>query len=281
MKKSLLIVVIIILLIAIYILSQEYSPGVSSSVKVESLSSASGTIGTTLTITGSGFTPKENSIKFDPGIGRPGYINYVDSSDGTSLEITFPATGLSACQEPPVTACIEIALGLEVGKTYRVSVINGKGESDSSPFTLTPVSPNVFEGDLRNLPLATPPQPIVPFSGNSKDIKVALLKSSYALGDTITIQITNSSSGILTYYYGPGCGTFFERKVKGEWRTQEINFSRLSGAPCQLREIGPGEQIQQIERIEAQLTPVGLYRIVFEYEKGKVYSNEFNITASK
>ena len=84
----------------------------------------SGAPGTSVTIIGSGFSQRNNSVRFGPGL-----VTGLTSSDGTSLSFVVPSTLTGFGQQT-----------LTVG-TYNVSVTNELGAtSNALPFTVTSVS---------------------------------------------------------------------------------------------------------------------------------------------
>ncbi len=96
---------------------------------VEKISPSSGSVGTKVTIVGSGFTSTGNDIKFGQG-----YIQNLSSEDGVILRFTVPS-GLGVCSST-TEVCIEILLLITPG-IYDVSVINKYGESNKIKFEVT------------------------------------------------------------------------------------------------------------------------------------------------
>lgn len=95
---------------------------------VASLYPTSGGVGTSVTIFGSGFSQRGNSVRFGPGV-----ITNLTSSDGTSLSFILPSqlTGYGSQS---------MALG-----TYAVSVTNERGAtSNALPFTVTSIEQNAL-----------------------------------------------------------------------------------------------------------------------------------------
>ena len=95
---------------------------------ITSLYPVSGGVGTSVTVFGSGFSQRGNSVRFGPGV-----ITNLTSSDGTSLSFIVPSqlTGYGSQS---------MALGV-----YNVSVTNDRGStSNSVPFTVTSVEQNAL-----------------------------------------------------------------------------------------------------------------------------------------
>lgn len=107
-----------------------------------------GTIGTKVVITGTGFTARDNNVAFrlepedSPGTFKVGYINNLVSRDGKIIEFIIPEV-LGACAFPlpetnPVTACPAIGILFKPGtQTYPVYVVNQNGTSNRVNFTVS------------------------------------------------------------------------------------------------------------------------------------------------
>lgn len=107
-----------------------------------------GTIGTKVIITGTGFTAKDNNVAFrlypedSNNSFKVGYINYLKSYDGKTIEFVIPEL-LGACAFPlpettPVTVCPAIGILFKSGtQTYPVFVVNQNGTSNSVNFTVS------------------------------------------------------------------------------------------------------------------------------------------------
>ncbi|MCZ7403370.1 MAG: PLDc N-terminal domain-containing protein [Candidatus Methanoperedens sp.] len=104
----------------------------------------SGTIGTKVVITGTGFTPGDNNVAFrlEPEDSnetfKVGYINNLISRDGKTIEFELPKL-LGACSFPlpettPVTVCPDVGLNFKPNQTYPVFVVNKNGTSNSVNF---------------------------------------------------------------------------------------------------------------------------------------------------
>ncbi len=107
-----------------------------------------GTIGTKVVITGTGFTAKDNNVAFrlypedSNNSFKVGYINYLKSYDGKTIEFVIPEL-LGACAFPlpetiPVTGCPMIGLLFKPGtQTYPLFIVNQNGTSNSVNFTVS------------------------------------------------------------------------------------------------------------------------------------------------
>jgi hypothetical protein len=101
------------------------------------LSPTYGPVGTTVTVTGSGFSTTGNKIRFgNLGVeNSPSYNNLI-SSDGTHLTFTVPYSNYMACWDSH-PACMVAAYTTAPGM-YAVSVINSSGKaSNELSFTVT------------------------------------------------------------------------------------------------------------------------------------------------
>ena len=102
---------------------------VPSELTILSLSPSSGPPGTSVTITGTGFTPTANTVAFGNGV-IPNL-----SSNGTILIFTVPTTLIPACAY--TTPPCPFALVITSPGTYGVSVTNASGSSNSVTFVVT------------------------------------------------------------------------------------------------------------------------------------------------
>lgn len=107
----------------------------SGALSITSITPSSGRVGTTVTLTGTGFTPTGNKIKFgDLGSeNNPAYS--LNSSDGKTIIFTVPLSDYMACWNS-TPACSAPAQLTQPG-SYSVSVINAKGTSNQVIFTVT------------------------------------------------------------------------------------------------------------------------------------------------
>lgn len=94
-----------------------------------------GTVGSTVTIIGSGFTPTGNRIKFG-NLGNENNPSYsLNSYNGTAITFTVPYSNYVACLNS-VPSCMIAQQSTQPG-TYPVAVINSNGTSNQIMFTVT------------------------------------------------------------------------------------------------------------------------------------------------
>ena len=89
-----------------------------------------GHVGGEVTITGSGFSPTGNTVKFGPG-----YLRNLTSEDGATLRFVVP-DGLDLCAPDAPGPCPGSYPQLTPGK-YAVAVMTPGGTSNSVTFTVT------------------------------------------------------------------------------------------------------------------------------------------------
>jgi len=136
-----------------------------SSPSISSLSPSSGTIGSTVTVGGAGFT-KSSIVSFDTQRVATTFIN------STTLTFVVPEYISPYC--PPGSMCAMYMRQVTPG-TYNVSVINGSTQSSSTAFTVTATIP--------------PPPP------SSKISITSIIPSSGPIGTQVTIKGTNFDKG--------------------------------------------------------------------------------------
>lgn len=91
---------------------------------------ASGPVGTQVTITGSGFAARGNTVKFGTG-----YVKNLDSADGTTLRFTIPE-GLDLCEPNSLRPCPGAYPAVGPGD-YAVTVMVDKETGNPITFTVT------------------------------------------------------------------------------------------------------------------------------------------------
>ena len=102
---------------------------------IDSLQPNSGPVGTSVTVTGNGFTPTGNRVKFG-NLGVEDWSKYnLSSTDGKTLSFSVPAGNYMSCWNT-VPACGAPSIGTAPG-VYSVSVINANGVSNVVTFTVT------------------------------------------------------------------------------------------------------------------------------------------------
>jgi len=89
----------------------------------------SGPVGTTLTITGSGFGRTGNAVQV--GVG---YVLDLASADGVTITFVLPEA-MGVCPPSPGGACVALAVILSPGR-YDLAVITPSGTSNRLPFTV-------------------------------------------------------------------------------------------------------------------------------------------------
>lgn len=122
--------------------------GQKTAVVISKLSPVSGKVNTEVTITGSGFLPKDNLVMFGDSTGRhrldgtaDNVIAKADSADGTTLKFTVPASGPSGVMcvgvKPTPGSCVGISAMMTAAGEKKVSVSNSNGASNVVVFTVT------------------------------------------------------------------------------------------------------------------------------------------------
>jgi hypothetical protein len=90
----------------------------------------SGPVGTQVTVTGTGFTARGNTVKFGTG-----YVKNLESADGTTLRFTIPE-GLDLCAPDSLRPCPGAYPQVAPGE-YAVAVLVDKDTSNAVTFTVT------------------------------------------------------------------------------------------------------------------------------------------------
>jgi hypothetical protein len=86
-------------------------------------------VGAGVVVTGEGFTPGSNTIRFGAG-----YINGLASSDGVTLSFTVPE-GQNLCPPDGAAPCAAAYPRVTPGQ-YSISVMNANGTSNVVTFTV-------------------------------------------------------------------------------------------------------------------------------------------------
>lgn len=174
-----------------------------SAPAISSISPTSGLVGTTVTITGTGFTPTGNRIKFGD-LGSENNPSYsINSSNGTTLTFTVPTSNYLACWSSN-PACLAPATVTQPG-SYQVSLINTNGTSNSKPFTVT-------------APIATPTASLTANGSNNLTV-IAGANITYSWTSTNAVKASSTYTANLAR-----CG------VGGAWLADTLNGS-IPSAP--------------------------------------------------
>lgn len=107
----------------------------NGSVMINSLSPGQGSISTSVTITGSGFSLVQNYIQFGSA-----YLGPYTSLDGTSITFSIPDKAYGGCNRPFQNSqvhCMAILVQQTQLQPYLISVINKNGTSNPVSFLVT------------------------------------------------------------------------------------------------------------------------------------------------
>ncbi len=167
---------------------------------ITSITPSFGPIGTTFTITGSGFT-SDNNVKFDIGAAT----HVAASNNGTTLTYTVPSyLGYSCSYSQPNCAVIAIAKQVTPGN-YNVSVENANGLSNASVFTVT-------GGSTSNAPQISSINPTSGPMGSQVTLTGSGFTSNslvyFGSGATNAVNVTsdgNTLSFTVPTYLNPSC----------------------------------------------------------------------------
>lgn len=120
-----------------------YQEGKAPTISISVLVPTSGSVGALITVSGSGFTPTDNTVRFGGG-----FVSGLSSLNGTSLSFILPST-LTVCPGGVGMGVPCLLSGLQVTPgQYQVSVQNANGASNAIPFMVTsnttpPSRPNI------------------------------------------------------------------------------------------------------------------------------------------
>lgn len=103
----------------------------AAQLTVTRMAPTSGPVGTQVTITGSGFAARGNTVKFGSG-----YIKGLDSADGTTLQFAIPE-GLDLCAPDGQGPCAGAYPRVRPGE-YVVAVMVGGDTRTTATFSVTP-----------------------------------------------------------------------------------------------------------------------------------------------
>lgn len=145
---------------------------------ITSMDPTSGTVGTSVTLTGSGFT-QSSILYFGTGVGKNASTTI--ASDGTKITFNVPTSTGPYCK--PGTPCPYYMSRLVTPGTYAVRVTTDKGTSNSINFTVTK---------------ATPPKTANPLSIEALDAPVALTAGTPGTW-TVHVDTPDNFTGSLHY----------------------------------------------------------------------------------
>ena len=97
---------------------------------ITKITPTSGPVGTEVTVTGTGFVPRGNTVKFGSG-----YVKGLDSPDGTLLRFAIP-DGLDLCSPDAGGPCLGAYPMVRPGD-YAVTVMVNKETGNAVTFTVT------------------------------------------------------------------------------------------------------------------------------------------------
>lgn len=106
-------------------------PSASVPPTVSNIMPATGPVGTEVTIVGSGFPGRDNTVRFGTG-----YIRNIESADGTTLRFAIP-DGLDLCAPESAGPCPGAYPQVTPGD-YAVGVLAAGETSNTLTFTVTP-----------------------------------------------------------------------------------------------------------------------------------------------
>ncbi len=104
--------------------------------KINSISPSIGTVGTMVTINGSGFAVTGNKIKFGNLGSESNPVYSVNSTSGMSLSFKVPESNYYSCWNPVSGPQCNVPAVMTAPGNYEVSVINTNGESNKVTFTV-------------------------------------------------------------------------------------------------------------------------------------------------
>lgn len=153
----------------------------SSGLSIASINPTTGTTGTQVTISGSGFTATGNKVSFG-STGSDNSPTYnLNSSDGRILTFSVPSTNYYACQYS-TPACYPALVMVQPG-TYSIYVTNANGKSNSATFTIT--SSGTTDNTVPNISYITP-------TTGDRYHEVTIVGSGFASTDNIKFGDTGT-----------------------------------------------------------------------------------------
>ena len=198
---------------------------------ISSLQPTSGPIGTTVTITGSGFTSTGNTVNFGNGVIQKN----VSSFDGKTVTFTIPSYISPYC--PPQMFCSAVVYPVNPG-SYNVSVTNGNGTSNSLSFIVTSNVPAVTSLNPTSGPIGTTVTITGSgFTATGNKVKFGSLgsennpKYSFDSSDGKTLVFTVPFSNYLSCWYtNPVCSAAQYSTQPGIYGVSVINGNGTSNS---------------------------------------------------
>src|SRR3989344_6058790 len=222
---------LVALMIAGYFALRSLQERLTAVPTIANIMPRTGPVGTTITITGSGFTPTKNSLHFGSGMA---YINDLGSHEGQTLRLILPET-FDVC-DPNGENCVGFINIVSVG-TYQISIINANGSSNTVTFSVT-------AQDARVPPFFSPtPAPgaknIIKTVGEKEGsllIQEINLDSVYGLWfEVYPIERPNDPGTPKTLYIGDdigyACEGVSEKLIDINFSDQTITFNKVVGQP--------------------------------------------------
>jgi hypothetical protein len=210
------------------------------SLQIYSLTPQSGTPGTTVTVSGTGFASTGNIVRLEMANGASVYLPNI-ASNGTTLTFSVPAYSSYSCQYStnggPI--CAIASTQLQPG-VYRVWVENTNGVSNSAQFTLT-------SGSVTQLPQISS---ITPQGG--------------VIGTTVTITGSGFTAGDNRIIFGQ----YQAASVASNGTSLTFTVPAYMGANCAANQYCP---------MYAAQTQPGIYNVHIENANGSSNSVQFTV----
>ena len=219
---------------------------------INSLTPVSGAVGTSVTITGSGFT-SDNTIIFGTGV-----VMHVAAKSGTSLTFTVP-NGLSPRCAYSTPRCM-VAARVTIPGEYAVSVENKNGTSNSITFTVTSAETQKNTVSIQSISPASGP------TGTEVTLAGRFLSDTnivhFGAGAIGPVNITSSIAVACTT--DPSC-------VPGIRQVIVFTLPQSVGPNCKAGMMCP---------MYMQLITPGTYKVYVENENGTTNTVDFTVTGA-
>jgi len=175
---------------------------------IQSISPASGPVGTVITVYGSGFSTSNNTVYFlANGASQPYTMTNIPSNNGTMLTFNAPTSTTAPCPSGGFSSCPSPTPFPHPG-TYSVSVNNGSNTSNTVSFTLTTSSVATGPTISSLTPASAPVGGTVTISGSNFDqYSFIALDGAFGLTVYLTSQTTTSLGFTIPTNVGVGSHT--------------------------------------------------------------------------